>query len=233
MLKHIAFLAHSKIYETAMQYNRIYIFQCLILKTCSSVHIIGKKILLTKLLFLTRRTSISDKRKWYTNRIFNNVIGLLQKTKRESMDDNPLGTFLHINKDGKIIFDIIVLATDLGCLIGNFDCGYSTLWKISNFPTTLILRKIKFGWFQKVKHYRLNNFERIFGQISVWKCQKFPKIQTSELLKLWKWQFLGLPNDQKEFHVKYERHHVFPIRLPRSVNCHVMSINIHSGTIIA
>ena len=35
--------------------------------------------------------------------------------------------------------------TDLGSLVGNFNCGYYTVWKFSNFPTKLILRKIHFG----------------------------------------------------------------------------------------
>ena len=26
--------------------------------------------------------------------------------------------------------------TDLNSLIGNFDCGYSTVWKLSHFPAT-------------------------------------------------------------------------------------------------
>ena len=35
--------------------------------------------------------------------------------------------------------------TDLGSQIGNYDCGYFTVWKFSNFPATQILREIKFG----------------------------------------------------------------------------------------
>ena len=35
--------------------------------------------------------------------------------------------------------------TDLGSLVGNFNCGYYTVWKFSNFPTNLILHKINFG----------------------------------------------------------------------------------------
>ena len=37
--------------------------------------------------------------------------------------------------------------TDLGSLIGFFDCAYSTVWKFSNFPAASILREIDFGWF--------------------------------------------------------------------------------------
>ena len=42
--------------------------------------------------------------------------------------------------------------TDLGNLIGDFDCGYSIQWKFSNFPAIMILREISFSWFQKVKN---------------------------------------------------------------------------------
>ena len=39
----------------------------------------------------------------------------------------------------------ILFYTDLGSLIGDFDCGYSTEWKFSHLPATLILREINFG----------------------------------------------------------------------------------------
>ena len=35
--------------------------------------------------------------------------------------------------------------TDMGSLIGNFDCVHSTVWKLSNLPAALILREINFG----------------------------------------------------------------------------------------
>ena len=41
--------------------------------------------------------------------------------------------------------------TDLGSLIEKLDYGYSTVWKFSKFPDTLILREINFGWYLKVK----------------------------------------------------------------------------------
>ena len=40
--------------------------------------------------------------------------------------------------------------TDLGSLLGIFDCEYSTLCKLRNFPDTLILREINSNWFQTV-----------------------------------------------------------------------------------
>ena len=38
-----------------------------------------------------------------------------------------------------------MVCTDLGSLIGIFDCGYSTVCKFSNFPVILILREISFS----------------------------------------------------------------------------------------
>ena len=99
--------------------------------------------------------------------------------------------------------------TELGrSLIGIFDCGYFTVLKVINFPVTLILREINSGWFQKVKNCRFNHFggfELLFLDIfHTQKCQKFPKIQNSYLLKWSKWLFLGLYNDLNWFHVKSE-----------------------------
>ena len=45
--------------------------------------------------------------------------------------------------------------TDLGSLIGIFDSGYSTVWKFSKVPCTLILREVNFDGFQKIKNFRL------------------------------------------------------------------------------
>ena len=73
--------------------------------------------------------------------------------------------------------------TDLGSLIGISDCGYSTVWKFSNYPTTLILREIIFGWFQKVKDWSFNIFWGIeiwfLEKFHTWKCQKLSRIQNS------------------------------------------------------
>ena len=96
--------------------------------------------------------------------------------------------------------------TDLGSLIGNFDYAYSTVWKSSNFPATLILHEIDFGWFEKVKHCHFNNFEGLefwfLEKFHTWKCQKLPIMQNEELLKRSKLQFLVLQNYQNWFHVK-------------------------------
>ena len=66
--------------------------------------------------------------------------------------------------------------------------------------TTMILREINFGWFQKVKICHFNNFQGFefwfLEKFHTWKCQMFPKIQNSELLKRSKWLFLGLHNVQ-------------------------------------
>ena len=52
------------------------------------------------------------------------------------------------------------------------------------------------------------------------KTSKVPKIQTSEILKWSKWQFLVLPNDQNWFHVKSEwpkNPEICILCIPRSV----------------
>ena len=41
-----------------------------------------------------------------------------------------------------------VYSTDQASLIRNFDCGHSTAWNISNFPTIQILPEINFSWLQ-------------------------------------------------------------------------------------
>ena len=53
--------------------------------------------------------------------------------------------------------------THLGSLIGIFYFGYYTVWKFSNFPGTLTLREIDFGWFQKIKKFRLNIEQNLWG----------------------------------------------------------------------
>ena len=119
-------------------------------------------------------------------------------------------------------YDNSALHTDLG---RNFECGYSTVRKFSNFPATLKLREINFGWFQRDKKLLLSQFWMLciltLEKFQNWKYPKFPEIQNSELVK---GQFLGLQNDQNWFHVKSEWQKipgifncVFPIRLPRSV----------------
>ena len=64
--------------------------------------------------------------------------------RRPSKIDIPcvvsIGTYICLQFTSCKLFD-----TDLGSLIGNFDCGHSTVWIFSNFPgTTLILREINF-----------------------------------------------------------------------------------------
>ena len=61
-----------------------------------------------------------------------------------------------------------------------FDCGFSTVWKFSYIPATLILSEINFARFQRVKNCHLNNlggFEfSFFGNFtleSVKNIQKF------------------------------------------------------------
>ena len=84
------------------------------------------------------------------------------------------------------------VCTDLGSLIGNFDRGYSSDWKFSNFPATLILCEINLGWFQKGKNCNFNNFWGfelwLLEKCYTWKFPKFPKIrfQTSKLINFLK-----------------------------------------------
>ena len=85
---------------------------------------------------------------------------------------------------------------------------YFTVWKFGNFSTTLISLEINFGWFQKVKNCRFNNFEGFefwfLEKFHAWKCQNFPNNQKSERLKWSKWQFLRLQNSQNWIHIKSE-----------------------------
>ena len=110
----------------------------------------------------------------------------------------------------------------------DFDCGYWTGWILSNFPATLILGEINFGWFQKVKNCPFNNFEGFelwfYEKRYAWKCRKFPNIQNSELLKWSKWQFLGLLNNQNWFHVKSKwQNNLF---LPRCMHVAAMCLSV-------
>ena len=50
-----------------------------------------------------------------------------------------VGNVLTLDQKGK------QRSTDLGILIGNFDCGYFHRVKFSNFPATHILREINFA----------------------------------------------------------------------------------------
>ena len=52
--------------------------------------------------------------------------------------------------NGTAEFSSKIHDTDLSSLIRNFYCGNSTVWKLSNFPATLILREINFGWVDRV-----------------------------------------------------------------------------------
>ena len=103
----------------------------------------------------------------------------------------------------KCVWEENFLTTDLGSLI-----RHSTVCKFGNFPATLILREINFGRFEKVKNCHFNylwGFEFWFlEKFHTWKCQKFPKIQNSELFNWPIWQSLGLQNDQSWFNVKSE-----------------------------
>ena len=107
---------------------------------------------------------------------------------------------------GKLSKNLIYISSNFHNLIWHKVSWNCTMWKFSNFPATLILRDINFGWFQKVKNCHFNKFEGFeywfLEKFHIWKCQKFPKIQTSEVLKWAKWQFLGYKMTNYWFHVK-------------------------------
>ena len=63
----------------------------------------------------------------------------------------------------------LAISTDLGSLIGKFDCRYSTVLNFGSFLASLILREINSGWFQKVKNCYFANFEGF----EVWFLEKF------------------------------------------------------------
>ena len=69
--------------------------------------------------------------------------------------------------------------TDQGSLIGNIYCEYSTVWKFSHFPATLILREINFRWFQKVKNSHVTNF----GGFEFWLFENFKLENVKNVLK--------------------------------------------------
>ena len=53
-------------------------------------------------------------------------------------------------KDEKFSEDLaryirFIVSTDLGSLFGNFDFGFSTVWKFSNFSAASIQHEINFG----------------------------------------------------------------------------------------
>ena len=77
----------------------------------------------------------------------------------------------------------IVQSTDLGSLIGNFDCGHSTVWKHSTFPATLIFGEINVGSFQKVNIYCFNNFKGFkIIEIAVFDLLKSAKLISCKIM---------------------------------------------------
>ena len=108
----------------------------------------------------------------------------------------------------------------------NFHIVYSTVWKSSNFPATLIfyhwfLREINFGWFQKVKNCLFNNlrsFEFWFLEIFhawIFKILKNWKSRAVQMVKMAisgasKWQKLisrkiWVAEKSWNFHIGYSQ----------------------------
>ena len=120
--------------------------------------------------------------------------------------------------------------TDLGSLVGNIQWG-----NFLTFLAILILRKINFGWFQKIKNCHFDHLSRsefcIFGNFWHFKCVIFTKIKFQSLWNSKNGSFLSSEISQNWFHAKSEWYlgkllnfHIveypkskIPIRLPRSV----------------
>ena len=106
--------------------------------------------------------------------------------------------------------NIFSVHTDLGSLIGNFDCWYFTMhmWKFSNFSATFILHEINFGWFQRVKNWRFNNFEgfefQFLEQFQNRICQKLPQFKILSCSNGQNGSFLGLKMTKIDFTWKTE-----------------------------
>ena len=97
-------------------------------------------------------------------------------------------------------------STDLGNLIGNFDCEYSKVWKFSNFLATLILCEINFSWFQRLKNCCFNNlagFEFwVFGYFTLENVKCSQKFEIQSYIFSQNCSFWGLQNYQNWLHVK-------------------------------
>ena len=107
------------------------------------------------------------------------------------------------------IFPLKSRGTDLSSLIGKFDFGYFTVWK-SNFPATLIYMKSVLADLWGSKTVILTGLEAfnfdLLGEFLTWECEKYPKIQNSEMLICSKQHFVELQNHQNWFHMSSEWH---------------------------
>ena len=100
------------------------------------------------------------------------------------------------------------IGTDLGNLIGNLDCGCSTVW-FSNFLLLWFFREINFIWFQKVKAAILTiwtalNFE-FLGTFDNSKCEIILTIKIQSLQNRSNGSFWPSEIRQNQFHVKSNR----------------------------
>ena len=130
-----------------------------------------------------------------------------------------------------------MVCTDLSSLIGIFNCGYSIVWKFSNFPVILILREISFSWFQKVKLCCLTIFRKISG-LKMSKFLKNWKFRAAQLVKMVvfgasKWlkmisRKIWVSDTSSNFHIVYCQC-PFPIKLSRSVIAKILSLNFKKG----
>ena len=103
----------------------------------------------------------------------------------------------------------LIKFTDLSSLIGNFDCGYSTLWKFNNFLPLWFYMKSILAELRGSKTIILTILVALNFDILGISCLKKSKISKSSKCRAaqivtMQWQFLGLQNDQTWFHVKSE-----------------------------
>ena len=91
----------------------------------------------------------SEHHKWHSlNKNNHRLPNIIHSSAKNRSKSNGALFYNRIPKCGSSTVSVtnsVQKRTDLGSLIGNFDCGYSTVWKFSNFPSALILREINFG----------------------------------------------------------------------------------------
>ena len=94
-----------------------------------------------------------------------------------------------ISEGQKLPFSVSLILREIK--IGKSQCGNLVIFLLLTFYVKSYLSN-----FRRSKPAHLTNLEAlIFGKFHTWRCQKFPKIQNSELQKKVKMAVLGLQND--------------------------------------
>ena len=133
--------------------------QCLIRWHCFSFREINKSPSLFRVLALLRQHWVDwryTKPRLYA-RLTSSELFVLATLKCHHCTNYSFA--MDIMSGTKIRITKFFIQTWAGSLIGNFVCGYTTVWKFNNFPDTLIFREINFGSFQMDKKCHVNNFE--------------------------------------------------------------------------